>query len=139
MAYVLDPFVAGQLGERTDLDASTHPPVVRHVDYVVDLPTDEDLIQSFPVFLVSEDLAVALAAANLTGFRLDDADVRPSDQYRVLGGGDAPPKPYRWLRLVSSEVADCWLDEGYRLCVSDEMYAVLSSHKIERCEVAKTS
>jgi hypothetical protein len=139
VTYVLDPLVAGQLGERTDLDASTHPPVVRQVDYVVDLPTDEDLIQSFPVFLVSDDLAGALTAANLTGFRLDNADVRASDQYGVFGGGDVPLKQYRWLRLDSSDPADCWLDERFRLCVSDEMYAVISSHRIERCEVTKTN
>jgi len=139
VTYVLDPLVAGQLGERTDLNATTHPPVVRHVDYVVDLPTDEDLIQSFPVFLVSEDLAGALAAANLTGFRLEDADVRPSDQYGGFGGGEVPIKHYRWLRLDSSDPADCWLDERLRLCVSDEMYAVISSHRIEGCEVTKTS
>src|SRR5262249_1876660 len=66
LASVLDPPGGGQLGGQTDLDPTPPPPVVRHVDYVVDLPTEEDLIQSFPVFLVSDDLGGALAAANLT-------------------------------------------------------------------------
>lgn len=138
MAYVLEPLVAGELGEGTDLDATKHPPVVRQVDYVLDLPTDEDLIQSFPVYLVSEELAAALATANLAGFQLDDAHVRPSDQYEVFGGGP-PPKRYRWLRLDPSPAPDCWLDEHYRLCVSERMYAVVWSHRIDRCNVTKTT
>jgi hypothetical protein len=104
------------------------------VEYLLDLPTDEDLIEAFLVFLVSEELAVALTGANLTGFRLDDADVRPSDQYEVFGG-DLPTKHYRWLRLYPSEAADCWLDEHYRVCVSERMYDVVSSHRIDRCDV----
>ena len=68
MTYVLEPLVAGELGDGTQLDATTHPPLVRHVEFVLDLPTDEDLIESFPVFLVSESLGHALASANLTGF-----------------------------------------------------------------------
>ena len=137
MGYVLEPLVAGQLGERTELDSSTHPPGVRYVDYVLDLPTEEDLIESFPVFLVSEELAGALTAANLTGFRLEDAEVRKSDQY-ALWRGDLPHKRYRWLRFDSSGAADCWLDERHRLCVSNRMYAVISSHRIDGCDATRT-
>jgi hypothetical protein len=138
MSYVLEPLVAGELGDGTELDTSTHPPHVRKLDYVLDLPTEEDLIESFPVFLVSEELAAALTAANFGGFRLDDAEVRKSDQY-ALWRGDLPHKRYRWLRPASSASADCWLDEHNRLCVSDRMYAVVASHRIDRCVVRKTS
>ena len=137
MGYVLEPLVAGQLGERSELDTSTHPPGVRYVDYVLDPPTEEDLIESFPVFLVSEELAAALTAADLSGFRLDDAEVRRSDQYALLRG-DLPHKSYRWLRVDSSGAADCWLDARYRLCVSDRWYAVISLHRIDGCDATKT-
>jgi hypothetical protein len=138
MAYVLEPLVAGALGEGTELDASTHPPRVRKLEYVLDFPTEEDLIESFPVFLVSDKLAAALTAANLNGFRLDHAEVRTSDQYG-LWRGNVPHKRYRWLRPDLSGSADCWVDEQHRLCVSDRMYAVISSHRIDRCDVTKTS
>jgi hypothetical protein len=41
VTYVLEPLVAGELGDATQLDATTHPPLVRHVEFVLDLPTDE--------------------------------------------------------------------------------------------------
>jgi hypothetical protein len=138
VGYVLEPLVAGQLGDGTELDSSTHPPDVLKLEYVLDAPAEEDLIESFPVFLVSEELAAALLAANLHGFRVDEAEVRKSDRY-ALRHGDLPHKRYRWLRPVPSGSADCWLDEHSRLCVSERMYAVISSHRIERCEVAELS
>ena len=135
MTYVLEPLVAGELGDGTQLDATTHPPLVRHVEFVLDLPTDEDLIESFPVFLVSESLGHALASANLTGFWFDDADVRPSTEY-LAAYGAVSHKRYRWLRpQCRPHSSDCWLDERHRLCVSDRMYAVLSQHRIDGCAV----
>ena len=31
------------------MDTGTHPPLVRKLEYVLELPTEEDLIESFPV------------------------------------------------------------------------------------------
>jgi hypothetical protein len=131
---VLEPLIAGELGDDTVLDTGSHPPLVRSVEFVLDAPTDEDLIESFPVFLVSEELGSALAAAKLNGFRLDDADVRPSSEYLAVFG-EVPHKRYRWLRMISSGASDCWLDDQYRLCVSDRMYSLISRHRIEGCDV----
>lgn len=85
MPYRLEPHVAGELGEATDLDPSAHPPVVRAVEYVLDAPDSDDLIESFPVFLVSARLAERLDAAGVTGFVLEDAIVRPSTEYLATG------------------------------------------------------
>src|SRR5215211_250252 len=138
MAYVLEPLVAGELGDETDLDTRTHPPLVHSVEFVLDLPTDEDLIESFPVFLVSEELASALTAAGFRGFQLSDAQVRPSHEY-LANHGEVPHKRYRWLRLMPSRPSDCWLDAQYRLCVSDQMYFVIARHRIDGCDVTQTN
>ena len=48
MPYALDPMVAGELGEETELDPSMqHPPLVTAVEYVLDRPDPDDLIESF--------------------------------------------------------------------------------------------
>jgi hypothetical protein len=45
MPYALEPLVAGELGEGTVLDPSTHPPKVSAVDYVLDraVPSGTDV------------------------------------------------------------------------------------------------
>jgi hypothetical protein len=126
--------VAGQIGERTIRDVSTYPPIVSFVEYVLDFPDADDLIQAHPVYLVSARMAGMLEAAQLDGFTLEDALVVLNDQYRELYG-DARHPEYRWLRLQSTPNADCWLNDELRLCVSDRMMSVLSQGKLDDCEV----
>ena len=135
MPYRLDPHVAGELGEKTELDPSVHPPIVTAVEYVLDAPDADDLIESFPVFLVSAALATRLDTAGLTGFVLRDASVRPSDEY-LARYGDVPHGEYRRMQLhADNPTADAWLDGEQRLCVSDRMMAVIRSHRLARCDV----
>lgn len=135
MPYRLEPHVAGELGEATDLDPSAHPPVVRAVEYVLDAPDSDDLIESFPVFLVSARLAERLDAAGVTGFVLEDAIVRPSTEY-LATYGDVPYSEYRWMRLQDGgSTADAWLDGDQRLCVSDRTMNVLRPYRLARCSI----
>jgi hypothetical protein len=135
MPYRLEPHVAGELGEASELDPSVHPPIVTAVEYLLDAPDPDDLIESFPIFLVSAALATRLDTAGLTGFVLRNASVRPSSEY-LATYGEVPHSKYRWMRLHGdSPTADAWLDGEHRLCVSDRMMAVLRSHRLARCIV----
>jgi hypothetical protein len=133
MPYRLDPQVAGELGERTVMDASTHPPIVPHVDYVLDYPDADDLIQSFPVFLVSEGLAQRMTRARLTGPAFEDVTVRPSKEYRETYGR-AKHRRYRRL-IITGTGDDCWLDNDHQLCVSDRMMRLLEDADIGGCDI----
>ena len=91
MPYVLQPLVGGELGQDVEFDHSTHPPGIDRVQYVLDYPTSEDLMESFPAYIVSETLADQLVAAGLRGFTLAEAEVLPSEKY-VAVYGDVPHK-----------------------------------------------
>ena len=134
MPFALSPLVAGQLGEGTSLDASVHPPRVSAVEYVLDAPTAEDLIESFPVFLVSEELAERLEAESFRGFDLAPAGVVPSTEYAAAYGA-AAHKSYRWLRLQSDADADFWTEDNGQLCVSDRAMHALRNFHLAQCEV----
>ena len=135
MPYVLEPLVGGELGPDTALDRATHPPGVDRVQYVLDTPTTADLIESFPVYLVSEELADRLTSADVTGFRLEDAEVIPSVEY-TEAFGDAPHKAYRWLRPDPDATdPDVWISEDLRLAVSDRMWDVLQQADLRGCDV----
>ena len=102
MPYVLQPLVGGELGQDVEFDHATHPPVIDRVQYVLDYPTSEDLMESFPAYIVSEALAERLVAAGLRGFTLAEAEVLPGDNYLALYG-DVPHKTYR---LAAGRAAD---------------------------------
>jgi hypothetical protein len=136
--YRIEPHVAGELGEGTILDTSSHPPSVSAVEYVLDSPDADDLIESFPVVLVSERLAERLVADGLQGIAIADAEVVPSAEYRAMFG-KAPHKAYRWLRVDPAGIdADAWLDDANILCVSDRMMATLHGHDLSRCTIVST-
>ena len=78
MPYRLEPQVAGELGIDTVLDTSTHPPKVKRLDFVLDQPENDELITSFPVFLISEGLGSRLKKAHLDGFKLAKAPSGPA-------------------------------------------------------------
>lgn len=131
MPFVLDPQVAGELGEGTDLDTSVHPPVVNKLEYVLDYPGTDDLIQSFPVFLASDQLVEALNAAEILGITWREATTTQGDFYDEYP--DADPINYQWL-VPGQPGDDCWT-EGGELVVSDRMMAVLRDARINDCEI----
>jgi hypothetical protein len=134
--YALEPMVAGELGEGTEIDPATHPPMVSSVEYVLDAPDADDLVESFPVFLVSDAVATRLLDASLTGFDLAEARVVPSPEYRAAYG-DVPHKAYRWLRPGRDPADDVWLSDDHRLCVSDRMMQLLEQGDLGNCEAAR--
>ena len=80
----------------------------------------DDLIGSFPVFLVSAALAARLADGDYSGVSLHPA----TEGYRRLvpdAGATAP---------------DVWIDDDHHLCVSDRLMAVLRGFELGRCEVS---
>jgi hypothetical protein len=110
--------------------------VATAVEYVLDGPTDADLIESFPVFLVSDELGQALTAAGLDGFTLKEAEVVPSREYTEVYG-DAPHKAYDWLRVTGDpDTDDVWVDKEHRLAVSDRMMEVLSRFSLEGSDIS---
>jgi hypothetical protein len=132
MPYALEPHVAGELGPTTVLDRSTHPPGIGEVEYVLDLPDSDDIIESFPVFLVSDPLAARLS--QLPGVTFGEATVRPGDNYLELFG-DAPHKAYARLHVGAGP--DFWLDDALLLNVSDRAMEILREFNLRRCDISK--
>lgn len=105
MHKILEPEVAGGLGPGTDIDRSTHPPVVRHLNYEVDGWLGDDLLETFPCFVVTARLAGALAASKLSGFQLSLAEVTRSERFDELHPDMVLPAFHR-LHVVGIEGAD---------------------------------
>ena len=134
MAFALEPHVAGELGEATVMDHSTHPPVVTEVEYVLDTPHADDLIESFPVFLVTVGLATALTG--IAGVSFGHAEVRPGDRYLEVYG-EVPHPSY--VRLLIAGGPDIWIGDDLLLYVSDRLMALLREFNLTYCDVSRAS
>ena len=132
MPYQLDRKVAGELGERTKLDTGVHPPIVHRLEYVLDYPGADDLIQSFPVYLARAHLAEALIAAGVQGITWREAMISQGDSYDEYSPA-GEPDDYRWL-VPGRPGDDCWLQDG-ELVVSDRVMEVLRASNLSECDI----
>ena len=54
--YLIEPEVPGGLGDKTQGDFSKHPPVIEHLHFQFEGWLGDDLLESFPCFLVSNSV-----------------------------------------------------------------------------------
>ena len=135
MFYVLEPEVAGGWGEQTVADTSVHPPRVERLHYEFDGWLGDELLETFPCFVVSEGLAAALVRERLVGFSLADCMVSKSRQFEELHPGRELPA-FKWLRPTGTPGReDFGLSPDHRLVVSEQARAVLEQFRLENCDV----
>jgi hypothetical protein len=131
---VLEPEVAGAWGPNTLADTSVHPPLVSRLHYEFDDWLGDELLESFPCFIVTARLGAELERARLTGFVLDDVEISVSENFEELDP-DATLPPFRWLR-ISGEAgqADFGVASDQRLVVSDRALAILERFQLQNAE-----
>ena len=131
---VLGPEVAGGHGPKTLADRTVHPPRVARLHYELAGWLGDDLLESFPCFVVTARLADRLASVRLSGFRLDDVLITTSDEFKELYPARSLPD-FRWLKITGRPgVDDFGLTPDQRLVVSDAALAVLGTLQITHAE-----
>jgi hypothetical protein len=135
MYFQLNPEVAGELGETTVIDNSTHPPRVSKLEYQFDGWLGDDLLEAFPSLIVTDKLRNELDQSGLTGFRFDDVAATKSPTFTELHPNLDLPK-FHWLQvfgIVGSE--DFALKRSGQLVVSERALELLRHHNITHADV----
>lgn len=106
MYFHIQPDVAGNsFGDNSIIDVTVHPPVVTRLHYVFDGWSGDDLVESFPCFLVTKWLAKELENEGLSGFSLDDVEVSKSETFLELYPDVVLPK-FFWLKISGAAGID---------------------------------
>jgi hypothetical protein len=133
--WSLEPEVAGEIGAGSVLDASSHPPHVSQLVYKFTGWLGDELLETFPCYIVTQRLGAALIAKHLTGFRLDDVDVVVSDEFKDLYPGRNLPN-FRWFNVTGQAgVDDFGLSEKHTLVVSEAAIRLLREHTLAQCDI----
>lgn len=134
MYYIVEPEVAGGLGRSVVMDRSIHPPLVKELEYRFEGWEGDELVESFPVFIVAEALADLLVSQGLTGFSLDEAFITRDEQFSEKDFNDLPR--FHWLKVNGTpEQDDFWIGEDYRLCVSSSAMQILKRRQIDYADI----
>jgi hypothetical protein len=133
--YRLEPEVAGGLGPQTVMRRDRHPPKVERLHYVFDGWLGDDLLESFPSFIVTRSMADALKRESLSGFSLKDVKVSTSEQFAELHPGRQLPE-FRWLDVTGVPGVDDFgiTAPGY-LVVSERALHRLRQGRLHYCKV----
>ncbi|MBI1832500.1 MAG: hypothetical protein HYR84_13745 [Planctomycetes bacterium] len=136
--HVLEPEVAGGLGEASVLDHSSQPPTVIHLDYEFMVWLGDDLVEANPCFIVTDRLATALKDFAGTGYTFDDLTVSKDEQFDEVHPGLVLPRFWRMTIHGKAGVDDAGLRlKDQTLVVSDRLLALLRIFKIDNCLVRK--
>lgn len=135
MSYVLEPEVAGGWGPGTDADTSVHPPLVRRLVYQFEDWFGDDLLETFPCFVVTTRLAEAIRKSQLTGYSLEPIAITISEQFVERNPRCILPD-FHILR-AHGKGSDFWIGEDYRLVVSDAAFDLLGNFSLKHCMVDK--
>lgn len=135
--YELEPEVPGGWGEQTIADASVHPPIVSklHLEFAGWL--GDAILESFPCYVITSELADELRANNLTGFAWRDVIVSATEEFSELQP-DVTLPDFVWLCVngkPSNE--DFGISESNTLIVSSSAYNVLQRFQLNHCDVTK--
>lgn len=130
----VSPEVAGELGDNTEMDSTVHPPKVTRLHYRFEGWLGDDLLEAFPCFLVSAQLATALKLSGLTGWRLSSAEVTKSPEFDDMYPDRKLPE-FLWLQIHGDQDADFGLSVHHRLEVSDRALELLRRFHLENAIV----
>ena len=125
--YSVEPEVAGGLGPSTILDRSTHPPKVEKLEYKFEGWLGDHIVESFPVFLVTETLLGKMQDAHLTGYLVEDVYVTLSDEFWPLDSTLKLPV-FKWIKIVGeAKNSDLFLSSDYKLVISEKAKEIIEN------------
>ncbi|MEC8011037.1 MAG: hypothetical protein VX185_09760 [Pseudomonadota bacterium] len=135
MYSYIEPEVSGEIGDNTIVDTFVHPPRVLKLHYQFDGWLGDDLLETFPCYIVSSSLAKKIELAQLTGFVLGDVEISKSKQFEELYPKKELPNFY-WLKVIGKAGKDDFgISEDYRLIVSSKAINTLQKGKIEMADL----
>jgi hypothetical protein len=84
MFKLIEPEVAGGLGAQTKLRTDTHPPVVELLHYEFSGWSGDDLLTTFPCYIVTERLKENIETNGLTGINFDNVIITKSGDFQEI-------------------------------------------------------
>lgn len=137
ISYILEPEVPGGFGNRTIINSNTHPPKILKIHFIFDGWLGDQIIECFPCYLVSSELAEILVKHGVSGFVLEDVEIEKSETFLELYPERKVP-PFKWFKVTGlEENCDVYINSENRLTVNKKVLEIILSTKPTALEVYK--
>jgi len=134
MFKYIEPEVSGGFGEKTELDNSVHPPVVKTLEYEFGGWLGNDIVETFPCYLVTQELKLAIEREKLSGIDFNDVIVTTNETFDELYPNTKLPKFY-WMKTDGKAGEDDFgLGKDFRLVISSKVLGILDGFNVSECD-----
>lgn len=136
--YWITPEIAGGFGEGNDYDVSRTPSLIGTLYYEFNDWAGDDIVTEAGFWLVTDRLATALVASELTGWKFGDVVVTFGDYWQQPNSEEFP----QWRRLISVGVPlkdDFGVRNKTDLAVSDRAIAFLRQFTLNHAKLYPVS
>lgn len=135
MYKLIEPEVAGGLGEKTELDNSVFPPLVKKLNYEFDGWLGDDILESFPCYIITESLKKEIESEKLTGIIFDDVLISKSETFIELYPNKELPT-FFWAKINGEVNAnDFFITEKNGLAISERAFSLLQKYRINQADI----
>jgi hypothetical protein len=123
--YILEPEVAGGLGVNTILDQNTHPPIVKRLHYELDGWLGDELLATFPCYIVTQQLKAKIENTGFSGVQFDTVEITKSCQFMDIYPNRNIPD-FVWLKVIGrAGVDDFGITKDNRLIISARALTIM--------------
>lgn len=153
--YMLEPEVAGEIGENTiydnfdDVRYRGAYPKISKLHFIFSGWLGDEIIESTPCFIVSDELKRKIEKSELNGYKFQDVEISLSDEFMEIYPDRDMPEFKRLIPngsvSVDGETYNKWSGEDFNLSdksylvVSEKALDILNEHNIENCDLYKLS
>jgi hypothetical protein len=133
--FTLEPESSPTWGENTEVDTSVHPPIVSrlHLEFIEWL--GDDLLWTYPSYVVTENLAAKLAESGLSGFEFRPVEVTV-DPHGIEDDETLDLPEFRWLHITGTAGRDdVGVTDKGRIVVSETALTAFRQGNLEYCEI----
>jgi hypothetical protein len=135
MYKLIEPEVSGGIGSKTLIDNSKHPPTIKKLNFEFEDWLGDDILETFPCYIVTEKLKDEIELNRLTGIIFENVEITKSKNFAELYIGKELPKFY-WAQIVGKlNFDDFVISNDFRLLISDKAFKLFSIFKIANAVV----
>ncbi|PTT43700.1 hypothetical protein DBR28_00195 [Chryseobacterium sp. HMWF028] len=135
MYKIIEPEVAGNIGDNTDMDTSFFPPLIKNLHYEFDGWLGDDILESFPCYIMTEALRKAIETEDFTGIHFSEVLVSKSETFLDLYPNKELPN-FFWAKINGEPYkADFFITEKNALAISERAYKLIKQYNIAQAEI----
>lgn len=135
MYKFIEPEVAGGLGDETQIDNSVSPPLVKNLHYEFDGWLGDDILESFPCYIVTEVLRKGIESERLTGITFDEVYISKSENFTEIYPDKQLPI-FFWAKINGEQNKDdFFITNKNILAISDKAYLLFKNYNIDNADI----